>query len=297
MRQQHFNNQLVPTTPAGKAKATKQQQCMSMFPEEADVDKGVVLFELAPEVGAVGAIDLQTLIAENYGTEEEIPVSTLFDRVRISPGGVTVFQVPGDDPDKPEQVSEIIGVIIDHYRINAYWPGAFTGEGTPPQCYSHDAKTGVGDPGGPCDSCEYNDWGSGKEGRGRACKNMWRLYILQSNSVLPVILTLPPTSLKAFREFLKNVTFRRRMRLTEAIIRFGLKREKNDDGILYSKVTFTLVGQLTEEQAQAIKQYAKSIEPLMRRPPRTAAEITLDYAPGDAIDPAEFGDDNDSPDF
>lgn len=270
----------------------KQQQLFKEAPGKAEAAAPVPaeqVFQLAPEIGSPD--ELRALIEENYAGEE---MSIVFDRVRIPPGGATKFEIPTGDPDSPEEAAEIMGVIVDHYRVNAYWPGEFSGEGTPPQCYSADGVTGTGDPGGPCERCEHNRWGTGKKERGRACKNMRRLYVLRPGETLPVVLTLPPTSLGAFRDFLRNLTFRHRMSLAEAVVRIGLKKAKNADGIAYSEVTLAPVGRLPKEQAQKIKAYAEALKPFTRRPPRTPDEITLDYAPAGGEAGAAFGEE---PDF
>jgi hypothetical protein len=270
----------------------KQQRLFA----EADAGKAEVpvpvgqAFQLAPEI--YDPETMMELIQENYVTEGEVPF--LFDRVRLLAGGATNFQMRGEEPGQVVEIPEIVGVIVDQHKINAYWPGDFSGEGTPPQCYSHDGKTGTGDPGGDCESCPQAKWGTGKKERGRACKNMRRLYVLRSGETLPVVLTLPPTSLKAYKDFVKKLTFKHRMTLHEAVVRITLRREKNADGIPYSEVAIVPIERLPKEAAEAVKRWAEQLKIFTRRPPRTAAEIVQDYAPAVDEAAAAFGEE---PDF
>lgn len=83
-----------------------------------------------------------------------------------------------------------------------------------PLCSSTDGITGQTwpDEGGhrearSCAKCQYNTWGSaegddGRERRGKACKEMRRIYLLQPGAQLPIQISLPPTSIKAFDEYM-----------------------------------------------------------------------------------------------
>ncbi len=67
-----------------------------------------------------------------------------------------------------------------------------------------DGHHGEGNPGGSCDSCPLNQYGSGKNGA-KACKNRRRLYLLREGDIFPVILSLPTGSLKSFTRYLMRV--------------------------------------------------------------------------------------------
>lgn len=58
-----------------------------------------------------------------------------------------------------------------------------------------------------CQLCEMNQYGTDQSGgKGKACKNMRTLYILRSGEAMPIQLSLPPTSLSPFSEFV-NMAF------------------------------------------------------------------------------------------
>lgn len=239
-------------------------------------------FELAVLDGA-GQENLEELIKENFG---DVEITSIFDRVKFPTGGALNFEIPGEDPENPVLVPEITGVIIDHHRVNAYWPGEFTGEGNPPQCYAHDGINGVGSPGGLCAACPYNKPGSKGEKR-KACKNMWKLYVLTSGEFFPIELTLPPTSLGAFYRFLKAFTFRNRLRLHQAVVKIGLRRVKNANNIPYAEATFGVTQKLSDEAYTRVKAYAEALKPILRKPPAVQADVDEETVTVDETTPGE----------
>lgn len=163
-------------------------------------------------------------------SEEMDGLTTDFDRVKIPTGGSVAFEVPGDDSDNPDMAKEIIGIIVDHHPINAYWEQKFEGQNNAPDCSSIDGKCGVGTPGGPCSRCPMGQWGSavnsdGTQGKGKACKNMHRIYILRSGEMLPLLLTLPPTSLKPFSNYMAKRIICKGHRPYEVITKVTLKKQ------------------------------------------------------------------------
>lgn len=200
------------------------------------------------------------------GLEENIEgLSMSFDRVKIPSGGGLVFEVPGDDPDNPDMVQELVGVIIDHHPVHTYWKErTYTGESTPPDCSSNDGITGVGDPGGECKTCPMFKWGSGPNGVGRACKTQRHIYFLREGDGMPILLTLPPTSIKNFNDYLAKRILTRGRKTYGIITKVILKRTQSRSGITYSEAHFSVVRDLSaEERAQAIA-YARNMREFTR---------------------------------
>ena len=134
-----------------------------------------------------------------------------FQRIKIPAGGNLVFEIPTDDPDNPNYEKTIDGVLIFHHDANAYWPeGSEYDENTAPLCSSVNGKQGIGEPGGSCMMCAMNQYGTSAEGRGKACKNTRMLYLLQSGECVPIQISLPPTSLKPFKNFVNQAFLLRR---------------------------------------------------------------------------------------
>ena len=183
-----------------------------------------------------------------------------FQRIKIPSGGNLVFEVPTDDPDNPNYVKTVEGVLIHHHDANAYWPeGSEYDENTAPLCTSVDGKQGIGEPGGLCAACALNLYGSAPEGRGKACKNMRMLYLLQSSENIPIQISLPPTSLKPFKTFINQAFLLRRRPSYSSVIQIGLRKE-NNGGNDYSVATFRLVGNFEGEQLAQIRSYTESFK-------------------------------------
>jgi hypothetical protein len=201
-------------------------------------------------------------LAQAMGEEMEgLPMT--FTRVKIPTGGGLAFEIPGDDADNPEMAKEIIGVIVDHHPINAYWADKYSGGNNPPDCSSMDGKIGVGTPGGNCKTCPYNQFGS--DGAGKACKNMHRIYILRSGEAFPLLLTLPPTSIKNFGDYVLKRVISKGYRTYEVITKITLKRAQNSTGINYSQAQFSLVAPLSTEEKEFMRRYSESIKAVTRQ--------------------------------
>jgi len=201
-------------------------------------------------------------IAQAMGEEMEgLPMT--FTRVKIPTGGGLAFEIPGDDADNPEMAKEIIGVIVDHHPINAYWADKYSGGNNPPDCSSMDGKIGVGTPGGNCKTCPYNQFGS--DGAGKACKNMHRIYILRSGEAFPLLLTLPPTSIKNFGDYVLKRVISKGYRTYEVITKITLKRAQNSTGISYSQAQFSLVAPLGTEEKEFMRRYSENIKAVTRQ--------------------------------
>lgn len=129
-------------------------------------------------------------------------------QIRILHAGANCFQSP--DGQKPD---EIRGVILDHSPARAYWKQSFQdgGTGNRPDCSSVNGENP--DPRAPsaqatrCADCENNQWGSaldekGNPASGKACKEMARIHIITKDQMIPQRLTLPPSSLRNFDEYM-----------------------------------------------------------------------------------------------
>jgi hypothetical protein len=199
-------------------------------------------------------------------------VTLRFERIKMPSGGGPVFQVPGDG-EKLIVAENVVGVIVDHYRVNAYWPNKFSGGNNPPVCSSLDGVTGIStvedaNLGGPCVKCPMNQWGTArdKEGnptRGKACKNIHRVYIARPGEFLPDLMPMPPTSLKNFDTYMQRLASKGKP-FYSVITSVGLTADKNTTGTPYSKATFTRVSDFTADQTKRIREYVLKFRPAMR---------------------------------
>lgn len=208
------------------------------------------------EVATKESFNLVTLtgdIAEAVAEEMDGLGTIPLDRVKIPSGGGLAFEVPGEDEDNPDAAKELVGIILYHHAVNAYWKDKFEGGNEVPDCASNDGKQGIWRETGEikdCASCPYNQFAA--DGSGKACKNLHRVYFLLEGSPVPLIISLPPTSLKYMRDYIGKRILLKGLRSYEAITKISLKKEKSNTGIDYSRAVFTFVDRLPEEQKTAV---------------------------------------------
>ena len=70
---------------------------------------------------------------------------------------------------------------------------------------------------------------------------------------MPIILALPPSSLKSFRDYIGKKILLKGLRCFQAITKITLKKEVNADNITYSRAVFTFQDRLSPEQQEAIE--------------------------------------------
>ena len=210
-----------------------------------------------------------------------------FQRVKIPGGGSLQFELPGDDPENPDYAKTIEGVIVYSHQASAYWPeGSEYDDSVTPLCSSVDGITGCGTPGGACAVCELNQYGTGTDSKGnpskgKACKNMRHLYILRDGEYMPILLALPPTSLRPYSDFVNASFVTRRRPAYASVVQIGLKRVENGSN-LYSIATFRKLYDLTGEQLAQIKAYTMDFRTQIKEMLKQRAN-TLANADPDAL--------------
>ncbi|MDI9585573.1 MAG: hypothetical protein QM473_15225 [Acidobacteriota bacterium] len=201
------------------------------------------------------AVDVAEVVTANLGFAG-LNVHDL-DKVKIPAGGALTFELP--TLQGTVAVDELRGIIIGMVDYRTFFAGAFTGDGSPPDCSSADGIYGVGTPGGACARCPKAAWGSAENGRGQACSARTHLLLLRPGSMLPLVVDLPSSSLAALRKYL--------LRLTDAGHVFhqvqtaiALEAVKNAGGIRYSRAAFAMAGELAPDLAARAAEYARALE-------------------------------------
>lgn len=226
---------------------------------------------------------LAEMEADKGGAYDYIPT-----RIKFPSGGMMAFSVDDTDTLKPP-VTAIIAVA---QKSKAFWPAKDTA-GQPPLCSSPDGLMGYFDPAseqvkaaaslsfrhpaldaldpeqaiGPwdCATCPLAQWGSGN-GRGKSCKDLRRLIVLVEGWTMPAIMTLPPTSLKAFDVYSSAQARTRGQSYFTAWTRIELAQETNPAGIKFSVAKFAVAKPLTPAELAAVidvrHQYAELIRKL-----------------------------------
>jgi len=140
------------------------------------------------------------------------------------------------------------GVIVINQKIRGLWE-----EGQKlPLCSSLNGKTGTFKAADvvetrPCESCPMNAWGSGKGGNGKACKEMRRVMLVEkTDDLYPVVLTIPPTSLKIFDGFISTMIHEKKPPIMFNV-KFALETAESG-GFKFAKIKMSLGDALSESQ-------------------------------------------------
>jgi len=209
------------------------------------------------------------MLRDSLGPGERISLS-LLDRIKLPPGGGEYFTMQNGPPAKTVE-----GVLLLRQPTRAMWYKRYgeTGGGTPPDCYSLDAVTGIGKPGGTCGEpnepgcCPLNEWDTaendaGEKTVGKKCREVTRIYMLFPGDVFPALLPLSPTSFFAAKQYafsqIKNGGY------WNVITSIALMPYKSTLGVDYSRAVFSFVRTLTDEEQAALAPYRSFVQPLLQ---------------------------------
>lgn len=237
--------------------------------------------------------EVTDLIKEELDGLGQIP----FDTVKIPSGGGLAFELSGDDPDNPETVQTLTGVIVHHHAVNSYWPGEFDGSNNVPDCSSADGKQGLDIKTGEvrdCSTCPFNQFGSSSKGNGKALQERPPHLPPAQRRSAAVLISLPPTSLRAFKDYVAKRLVVKGKRTSSVLTTIKLKREKSADGITYSSCVFSKAGDLTSAQIEQVKPTVAWIKSVASTVP-VVAEAEQPTAQTDADGFATVSDKNDVP--
>lgn len=243
--------------------------------------------ELTPvaEYAAVAANTTQIVqtIRENLAGEQIGEFD--LDRVKMPAGGGTSWEVP--TLDGSEAVRELVGVIAFTKQARSYWREPYSGENTPPDCSSPDGQeaTATGGFTPPatqgshgryyCESCALAQWGSADgDSRGQACKLSRQVFLLTPEALLPLVVSLPPTSLAPAKKFFQRLASHA-IPYREIVTKITLEKVSGSGVPDYSRAVFSAGERLTPEQVSKVREYSAALEPIFlstRVVERTEAE-------------------------
>ena len=177
--------------------------------------------------------DLQKALAEQASTEnsrEPNSTSTV-----ISTRGKK-FRI-GDEQLPDELLVVVAGAAFE----NAWFDRAYDPNNTtPPACFalsldedemSYHEDSPVPQTSGDCHDCPHNQWDTGPNGKGKACKNARRLVLLaygddqdgdeNLSTTAPATLKVPPTSIKNWAGYSKAITGRYKRPTSSVVTRIS----------------------------------------------------------------------------
>lgn len=204
--------------------------------------------------------ELSDVLTENLGGET-LTVQDL-ERVKVPTGGGLAWEIPTLDGE-PETARTIEGVVIHWKTTRAYWKQALGEDGavqSPPDCRSDDGVVGVGDPGGDCSTCPMNQWESAARGNGKACQENRLLFLLTPDSLLPIVVQAPATSIVPVKRYFLRLA-NRRHRYWHVSTKLSLERVSNDAGIQYARITPSMGTALDDATKEKVNAYVTAIKP------------------------------------
>ena len=202
-------------------------------------------------------------------TGESLSASDLI-RVPTPTAGGTTWCIPG--PAGDESAKSIAGVLCFYQKCGVLWPSLDTQPGAMPVLRTWDLE--IAEQIGPIPAdmldvlepcriderhfdwakCGYNQWGSGKNGFGKRCKEQRLLFVLRENALLPLLITVQPGSLKSVVKFVKSLGLQSQIPYyCCAIIDLSLEKVVNRGGQPYSQIVPKLVGTLSEADGEMVK--------------------------------------------
>lgn len=229
---------------------------------------------------AMNLTDIRDTYAEILEAQTEVGGMVTY-RAKVATGGGKAFDIITGDEETDTSVPAFSGVIVYNHNCNAYFDEDSTGN-TPPICASMDGNVGFDTAAEEmivCKNCPRNAYGTAKNGRGKACKNMHRLYIMTEDMPIPLMLALPPTSLKAFQNYRLSALAAKKLKPNEVVTEFSLVSQQSQSGQKYSVVKFRLLGKLSPEQAEVARYFSEQLKTAASKVPEMSGE---DYNRGES---------------
>lgn len=210
------------------------------------------------DTGNIGEV-----MAENLAGEEIDEFDLL--QVKVPSGGATVWSVPNTSGSE-DNADTIDGIILHVGKRRQFWADKDP-SGNPPDCSSRDMITGVGNPGGPCEKCPKNEFGSAANGHGKACKETRALFLVRQGDHLPIVISVSPASLSHFKKYILGL----KVPYSGVVTRLSLGKTKNADGIQYSEIKFQSIGLLPQEAIDKLKKYGAALKAVVSSGPALTA--------------------------
>jgi len=211
-------------------------------------------------------------------------------RITLKHAGTQAFGIEDIEEDDEERIEKSFDAAILYlHPVRVYWSETFAereGKDVLPACVSLDGIAGLeGDTQAQkmCIECEFAQWGSG-EGRGQACRERIRMFVLPKDTLLPHVLEAPTTSIKIPRRYALQL-FGKGLDVTKVLTHFGVKGASNRDNIEYSQLAMTLKGKLDPADVERLAPMREVCAQMAQRLP--VGESVPETSAEDFDDPPE----------
>ena len=218
----------------------------------------LVPFESQANLPAYLTQDDAALINKEVVTAAAFPVMSIKGmKFTVVDNGVRTVLTKPDDPD---EVAQSLGVVVLRANMHAktFYAKKYTegdSDGARPDCYSYDGVAPSANSQHPqakkCAVCPHNQWGARVsetgEAKGKACQDNARLAITAPDTMRPMLLRVPPASLKGLKEALKVIASRK-VPYNGVVLKVGFDREAPSP-----KLTFKPVGLMDDAGYRQVK--------------------------------------------
>ena len=126
-------------------------------------------------------------------------------------------------------------------------------------------------PTGKCASCPMNEWGSAEGSRAKACRENKNLVVMLPGSILPVLVSLPVSSIKPSKQYM--------MRLAQAAVApWAVEtvitlESQNKGGQRWSTAKFVKGRTLDADEKAAAGDYSKTVKEALASSTYSAADV------------------------
>lgn len=198
--------------------------------------------------------ELEALLKDSMeGVQAQLPEIKIIHQGQL-------FEMPGGETVKIFQ-----GIIIDSHCHNAYWIKSLNegGEiGDQPDCYSTDSIKPVSECVDfarehqlgeeeeiTCRNCEFNQFDSGKKGRGKACHNMRDIHVIIEGNALPQKIKLSSTNLSRYNKHVASEAGKAIPVICAVVTEFSLSVRKNEGAPNSATICMKTIGELLPRSA------------------------------------------------
>jgi hypothetical protein len=219
--------------------------------------------------------DLKQIIEENFGGSA-LTLGDL-DKIKIPSAGNIHWSIPSVIEGEDDTTKELQGVIIAWADKKSWWAQAYgdSGGGTQPDCKSNDMVHGLGNPtshfnekeqalmdagkigmpvksagGYLCATCPHNQFGSAEKGSGKACQDKRFIVFLMKDSIIPVLIRVPATSIMPLKQYFKRLAGAKRSYLS---VLTGLSLTKIKGTQEYSQIVPKALRMLSDAEVAQVR--------------------------------------------
>lgn len=234
----------------------------------------------------VPAKEIADMLLETSGGHQISPFD--LDVVKVPSGqGAPMWAVQTLDGD--DAIKTIDGIMILTRSVRSWWETSIdeSGGNSAPTCSSQDTIIGGGAPKGhpdfvdgkfeirysldgeeikrgrfECARCPLAEFGSDTRGRGQACKQNLLVFMVRPESVMPMVIKVPPSSIKPMRNFIRSM-MGLGIKPFGAVVSLGLKKVTKGGSPAYFEIEPKIAQRLTTDELTKIRELRDQLVPVL----------------------------------